>query len=89
MANVKKDFLVTKTDILIYNAILKNNKICQKEISQKTGLEETAISRRLKMIDTFKFLDKEKVKGKNQNNYSVKKGFTNKLNNLVDLFRNI
>ncbi len=89
MTNSKKDFLVTKTDILIYKSLLENNKLCQKEISQETGLKEPAISRRLKVIDTFKFLDKEEVKGKNQNDYSIKKGFKTKLKNLVDLFFNI
>jgi len=89
MTNSKKDFLVTKTDILIYKSLLECNKLCQKEISQKTGLEETAISRRLKAINTFKFLGKEQVKGKNQNDYSIKKEFKTKLKNLVELFKNI
>lgn len=89
MGKGDKDSLVTKTDISIYKCLLESKELCQKELSEKTRLKETSISRRFKKIDTFKFLNKYKPKGKNQNNYSIKKRFISKIKNLVELFRDI
>jgi DNA-binding transcriptional regulator GbsR (MarR family) len=85
MGNGNKDYLVTKTDISIYKCLIKNKKLCQKELSKETGLTETSISRRLGKISKFKFLNKEKLDGKNQNNYSIKNGFSIKVKNMIEL----
>jgi len=88
MGKGDKDVLLTKTDISIYKCLLKNGKLCQKELAKETDLTETSISRRLKKICNFKFLEKQKTQGKNQNNLSIKKGFSTRIKNLIELFEN-
>lgn len=55
----------------------------------ETKKDKNVLSKRLKKMESFGFLNKEKVSGKNQKNYTIKKEFVSKIKNIINLFSNL
>ncbi len=81
--------LVTKTDVLIYDALLTKKKLCSLGISKNKKLDINVVNKRIHKIKAFGFLEEEKEEGKNQKNYSIKDKYSTKIKAIVDLFKDL